>query len=207
VGLFKQMSIEADRIVGKAAVRNTRKGTRGGQGVSVASNSKQIEKLMKQLPQRMHNKVMKKATEAAGEIVRIAAEVEIAIVKRQTPMPGPLGDSAKTGTRDKWGAKPKRDRIGAQLKNMSNKLEVKTVKWKPGYPCLTMVGANYYGNNYGHTHEPLEGKKPANITLWGDPQKKYQLPKREWLGPAGRSTEQMQIQAMIRVLKKAIKTV
>ena len=206
MGLFKQMQMEADKIVGSTPVRNTRKGTRGGQGVSVASNSTQIDKLMKQLPQRMYNRVMKKATEAAGEIVRIAAEVEIAIVKRQTPMDGPLGDSAKTGTRAKWGAKAKRERIGAQLKNMSTKIEVKTVKWKPGFPCLTMVGANYYGNNYGHTHEPLEGKQPANIKLWNTG-KKYQLPKREWLAPAGKSTEQMQIQAMIRVMKKAMKTV
>jgi len=206
VGLFKQMQVEAGKIVGSAPVRNTRKGIRGGHGVSVASNSAQIDKLMKQLPQRMYNRVMKKATEAAGEIVRIAAEVEIAVVKRQTPMAGPLGDSAKTGTRAKWGAKPKRERIGAQLKNMSTKIEVKTVKWKPGFPCLTMVGANYYGNNYGHTHEPLEGKQTANIRLWNTGQR-YRLPKREWLAPAGKSTEQMQIQAMIRVMKKAMKTV
>jgi len=154
----------------------------------------------------MYNKVMKKATEAAGEIVRIAAEVEIAVVKRQTPDDGPLGDSRKTGTRAKWGAKPRRDRIGVQLKDMSHTIQVKTVKWKPGYPCLTMVGSNYYAYNYGHTHEPMEGKSPANIKLWNTG-KRYQLPKREWLRPAGVSTQQMQIQAMVRVMKSAMRTV
>jgi len=207
VGLFKQMEIEANRIVTRAPLRNTRKGVRGGQGVSVASNSKQIDKMMKMLPKRMYDKVMKKATEAAGEIVRIAAEVEIAVVKRQTPNDGPLGDSRKTGTRAKWGAKPRRERIGAQLKDMSNTIQVKTVKWKPGYPCLTMVGSNYYAYNYGHTHEPMNGKSPANIKLWGDPKKRYQLPKREWLRPAGMSTQQLQIQAMARVIKSAMRRV
>ena len=206
MGLFKQMSMEAGRIATKAPVRNTRKGLKGGQGVSVASNSEQIDKLMKLLPQRMYNQVMKKATEAAGEIVKIAAEVEIAVVKRQTPDDGPLGDSRKTGTRAKWGAKPRRDRIGAQLKDMSHTIQVKTVKWKPGYPCLTMVGSNYYAYNYGHTHEPMEGKSPANIKLWNTG-KRYQLPKREWLRPAGVSTQQMQILAMVRVMKSAMRTV
>ena len=200
------MSMEAGRIATKAPVRNTRKGLKGGQGVSVASNSEQIDKLMKLLPQRMYNQVMKKATEAAGEIVRIAAEVEIAVVKRQTPDDGPLGDSRKTGTRAKWGAKPRRDRIGVQLKDMSHTIQVKTVKWKPGYPCLTMVGSNYYAYNYGHTHEPMEGKRPANIKLWNTG-KRYQLPKREWLRPAGVSTQQLQIQAMVRVMKSAMRTV
>jgi len=207
VGLFKQMELEANRIATRAPLRNTRKGVRGGQGVSVASNSKQIDKMMKMLPKRMYDKVMKKATEAAGEIVRIAAEVEIAVVKRQTPNDGPLGDSRKTGTRAKWGAKPRRERIGAQLKDMSNTIQVKTVKWKPGYPCLTMVGSNYYAYNYGHTHEPMSGKSPANIKLWGDPKKRYQLPKREWLRPAGMSTQQLQIQAMTRVIKSAMRRV
>lgn len=206
MGLFKQMEMEANRIASKAPVRNTRKGVKGGQGVSVASNSEQIERLLKQLPKRMYNKVMKKATEAAGDIVRIAAEVEIAIVKRQTPDDGPLGDSRKTGTRAKWGAKPKRDRIGVQLNDMSKSIEVKTVKWKPGFPCLTMVGSNYYAYNYGHTHEPLEGKQPANIKLWNTG-KRYQLPKREWLRPAGISTQQLQIQAMVRVMKSAMRNV
>jgi len=207
VGLFKQMEIEASRIATRAPLRNTRKGVRGGQGVSVASNSKQIDKMMKMLPKRMYDKVMKKATEAAGEIVRIAAEVEIAVVKRQTPEAGPLGDSRKTGTRAKWGAKPRRERIGAQLKDMSNTIQVKTAKWKPGYPCLTMVGSNYYAYNYGHTHEPMNGKSPANVKLWGDPKKRYQLPKREWLRPAGMSTQQLQIQAMTRVIKSAMRRV
>lgn len=204
MGLMKQANLEASKIVSKANVRETPKGLRGGQGMSVVMNSKQLDTLIKQLPKRMHNSVLKKATEAAADIVRVAAEVEIAVVKRQTPAPGPIGDSRKTGTRKKWGAKPRRDRVGAQLKDMSNTVSVKTVKWKPGMPCLTMVGTDYYAYNYGHTHEPLEGKKPANIKLWNTG-KRYQLPERPWLRPAGITTAGLQFQAMKRIIKAKMK--
>ena len=71
------------------------------------------------------------AVKEAAKHVETEAAVQIAIVKeRKIPYRGKLGDSKKTRTRDKWGAKP-RQRIGTPAgDDMSDAVTTKLCRTK-----------------------------------------------------------------------------
>ena len=210
MGLMKRAAASATKIVNSPP----KVGSRTAAGTTVAMNDKELADLMRGLPLAIHNKVLKKAVAAAAEIVKVEAQVQLSIRNSDDPNRTSFGDSAKTGTRKKWSGPTKLARMGTrQGDNMSDNVTVKKLPYKKGRPAVTIVGSDYYTNNYAHTHEPLAGKSPANIRLWG---KKtggpkgdgtYKLKKRPWLAPAGMMTSGLQMQAMKRVIKARMKNI
>ena len=206
------MSYAKRAIDSAAQVAQVRAGKRGKKGVAfnVLTNDKEIEDLIRHLPEELHRRVMTAAVKAAAEIVETEASVRIAVVGRRTiPYRGKLGDSRKTGTRDLWGKKPKK-RLGTPAgDDMSQAVTRKLLKYRKRAPSTAIVGTNYAQYNFGHIHEPMidegGGKRPAaKHVMWGRDSGKTHM-ERPWLGPAAKNTIQLQRQAMIRIIKQRMK--
>lgn len=193
----------------QAAIRivNEKPGRKGKKGVvqNILTNDKEIRQMIEHLPEELHRRVMTAAVKAAAEIVETEASVQIAVVgRRNIPYTGKLGNSRKTGTRDKWGQKP-RKRIGTPAGNdMSKAVKWKTLKYRRKAPSTAIVGTDYYQYNFGHIHETRVGEGPARHVMWGRDSGKMHM-QRPWLAPAAKSTILLQRQAMIRIIKARMK--
>ena len=192
---------EAGRIVKQKPGRKGKKGV----VANILSNDKEIRKMIDHMPKEIHRRVMTAAVKAAAEIVETEASVQIASVgRRNVPYTGKLGNSRKTGTRDKWGQKP-RKRIGTPAGNdMSKAVTRKTLPYKKKAPSTAIVGTDYYQYNFGHIHETMIGGKPAEHIMWGDWTGKDHM-QRPWLAPAAKSTIPLQRRAMIQIIKTRMK--
>ena len=192
---------EAERIIKQKPGRGGKKGV----VQNILTNDEEIRKLIDHLPSELHRRVMTAAVKAAAEIVETEASVQIAVVgRRNIPYTGKLGNSRKTGTRDKWGQKP-RKRIGTPAGNdMSKAVTRKILKYRKKAPSTAIVGTDYYQYNFGHIHEPKVGGRPAEHIMWGDWTGKEHM-QRPWLAPAAKSTIMLQRQAMIRIIKARMK--
>jgi len=192
---------EAERIVKQKPGRKGKKGV----VANILSNDKEIRKMIDHMPKEIHRRVMTAAVKAAAEIVETEASVQIASVgRRNVPYTGKLGNSRKTGTRDKWGQKP-RKRIGTPAGNdMSKAVTRKTLPYKKKAPSTAIVGTDYYQYNFGHIHETMIGGKPAEHIMWGDWTGKDHM-QRPWLAPAAKSTIPLQRRAMIQIIKTRMK--
>jgi hypothetical protein len=200
---FKKRQREATRIVTRSPKKY---GKNAGGGIVIEHNIDELEKMLVGLDKRMHWHVMDKAVEAAAEVVKVAASMSIATQFGRSPNQSGIGNSSRTGTRSKWSQKVRNARLGSQQgDSLSNKIKIKLLSYKPNKPAVSIIGADYYGNNYTHTHEPVGDKKPGNINLWGTG-KKYQLPKREWLKPAATATSRAQMIAMKNVIRRQMRT-
>jgi len=187
----------------KAAARVSKGRQPKRAGVTIVGiDDKEFSKLYDQLGKDLY-KANRAAVKAAAEVVKTEAAVSIASVAEKTPGQRHIGDSAKTRTRYKWSNSVRATRA-ANLQGGpgSAKVRVKVLKKiRRSNIAVALVGMDYYGNNFGHTHEPLPGKKPALIDLWGSGVK-YQLPKRPWLLPAA----QMTMKTQMAVIKLTIKS-
>ena len=192
---------EAERIIKQNPGRKGKKGV----VANILSNDKEIRKMIKNLPEELHRRVMTAAVKEAAKIVETEASVQIASVgRRNVPYTGKLGNSRKTGTRDKWGQKP-RKRIGTPAGNdMSKAVTRKTLPYKKKAPSTAIVGTDYYQYNFGHIHETMIGGKPAEHIMWGDWTGKDHM-QRPWLAPAAKSTIPLQRRAMIQIIKTRMK--
>ena len=187
-----------------ASQKPGRKGKRGV-GVNILSNDKELQMMIKHLPEELHRRVMTAAVKEAAKIVETEASVQIAIVgRRNVPYTGKLGNSRKTGTREKWSKKTAASRSGASGNDMSKAVTRKLLKYRKRAPSTAIVGTDYYQYNFGHIHEPMAGGKPAEHIMWGDFTGKDHM-QRPWLAPAAKSTIPLQKQAMIRIIKARMK--
>lgn len=187
-----------------ASQKPGRKGKRGV-GVNILSNDKELQMMIKHLPEELHRRVMTAAVKEAAKIVETEASVQIAIVgRRNVPYTGKLGNSRKTGTREKWSKKTAASRSGASGNDMSKAVTRKLLKYRKRAPSTAIVGTDYYQYNFGHIHEPMVGGKPAEHIMWGDFTGKDHM-QRPWLAPAAKSTIPLQKQAMIRIIKARMK--
>ncbi len=191
----------ANKIVREKAARKGK----GGITANILTNDKQIQDLIKHLPQELHRRVMTAAVKEAAKIVETEAAVRIAVVRRRViPYTGKLGDSRKTGTRKSWSAKTRRSRIGASGNDMSDAVTRKLLKYRKRAPSTAIVGTDYYQYNYGHIHEPFHNKTSPQHVMWGRRTNKKHT-ERPWLSTAAKTTVVMQRQAMVRIIKSRMK--
>ena len=192
---------EAERIIKQKPGRGGKKGV----VQNILTNDKEIRKLIDHLPSELHRRVMTAAVKAAAEIVETEASVQIAVVgRRNIPYTGKLGNSRKTGTRDKWSKKMAASRSGPAGNDMSKAVTRKTLPYKKRKPSTAIVGTDYYQYNFGHIHEPRPGGGPARHVMWGRDSGRMHM-QRPWLAPAAKSTIMLQRQAMIRIIKARMK--
>lgn len=192
---------EAERIIKQKPGRGGKKGV----VQNILTNDKELRQMIDHLPKELHRRVCTAAVKAAAEIVEKEASKEIASVgKRNIPYTGKLGNSRKTGTRDKWSKKMAASRSGPAGNDMSKAVTRKILKYRKKAPSTAIVGTDYYQYNFGHIHEPKVGGRPAEHIMWGDWTGKEHM-QRPWLAPAAKSTIPLQRQAMIRIIKARMK--
>lgn len=188
-------------------IANEKPGRKGRRGAvqNIFSNDKELKQMIDHLPKELHRRVCTAAVKAAAKIVETEASVQIAVVgRRRIPYTGKLGNSRKTGTRDKWSKKMAASRVGPAGNDMSKAVTSKLLKYRKKAPSTAIVGTDYYQYNFGHIHEPKVNGKPAEHIMWGDWTGKDHM-QRPWLAPAAKSTILMQRQAMIRIIKARMK--
>ena len=169
---------------------------------SEVRSSEATDKLLKELPYMVRARVARPAIRAASKIVRKRIRKNLNATGRRTENPDgtvvrgqPIGRSKKTGTGEKLSRKLKAKR--KDNKEMSKAIITRNWTKNLGAVVGTTTGPSHKHAAQGHLLE-----YGANIYLWGNSKKRYQLPPRPFMRNAVTETRGLQKMVIINTMKK-----
>lgn len=193
MGLLDDAQRQAEKVVRLHRTKATR---------SEVRSSETTDKLLKELPYMVRARVARPAIRAASKIVRKRIRKNLNATGRRTENPDgtvvrgqPIGRSKKTGTGEKLSRKLKAKR--KDNKEMSKAIITRNWTKNLGAVVGTTTGPSHKHAAQGHLLE-----YGANIYLWGNSKKRYQLPPRPFMRNAVTETRGLQKMVIINTMKK-----